>query len=362
MTVPQEIIWELDDHTRAKHEILRRYLGAWFGIIGDRAPNIVYIDGFCGPGRYENGEIGSPIIALREAIKHSDRLSNNQVIFIFVDEDPERIAHLRRELQGFPHRENFSIHTIAGQFERELSKLLDDLTAEGARLAPTFALVDPFGFKGIPFNLVRRLLTEQSTEVFVNVMVDSLNRWLTHPDAKIRQHIVELFGTEEVLTIAQGSGNRVAALRALYQKQLSECARFVRYFEMRNRRDRVIYYLFFAGNHPLGHVKMKEAFWKVDSASGFRFSDATNPHQLVMFETDETSKLAADLLAKFVGQRIPVERVLEYVENQTAFIAKQMREALKRLENEGQLVVEELKLNGKKRRRGTFPRDAVVQF
>lgn len=56
MTVPKETIWPLDPHTLAKHEILRRYLEAWFPIVGRYSHRIVYIDGFAGPGRYAGGE------------------------------------------------------------------------------------------------------------------------------------------------------------------------------------------------------------------------------------------------------------------------------------------------------------------
>jgi len=194
------------------------------------------------------------------------------------------------------------------------------------------------------------------------VMVDAINRFLEHPDLQTRQHIVELFGTQRVLQIAQRPCNRIAELRLLYQEQLSTCARFVRYFEMRDRHNRTIYYLFFASNHPLGHVKIKEAFWKIDPSSGFRFSDATNPNQLVLFEVDETSKLTTDLTKAFANQRVTVEEIIKYVEDETPFITTHMRRALRLLEEENKITVAEYKLNGKKRRKNTYPKDAVVEF
>jgi len=362
MTIPQHTIWEIEPHTLAKHEILRRYLGAWFPILSTHNRKVVYIDGFCGPGRYKGGEVGSPIIALREALKHSKRLDNNQVAFLFMDERDDRIAHLKGELQKFPIPSNFFVQAEAGQFEHKLGKLLNNLEAEGLRLAPTFAFIDPFGFKGLSFDLVRRLLINSKTEVFVNVMVDAVNRFLEHPDQQTRQHIVDLFGTKQVLKIAQRPCNRVIELRLLYQKQLSKHARFVRYFEMRNCHGRTIYCLFFASNHPLGHVKMKEAFWKVDTSSGLCFSDATNPNQLVLFEIDGTPELAGDLLRFFGGQRVSVEQVKKYVEDATPFVATHMRGALRSLEDEKQITVGEFKLNGKKRRRNTYPKDVVIDF
>ncbi len=64
------VTWSIPPHTRAKHEILRYYLGAWFPILATIQHRLLYIDGFAGPGEYEGGEDGSPIIALKVAKDH----------------------------------------------------------------------------------------------------------------------------------------------------------------------------------------------------------------------------------------------------------------------------------------------------
>lgn len=71
-----KMYWEKPKaHTKAKLELLGHYLGAWFGILAN-APNangthrfdeIAYLDGFCGRGEYEDGQEGSPLIAVRFA-------------------------------------------------------------------------------------------------------------------------------------------------------------------------------------------------------------------------------------------------------------------------------------------------------
>lgn len=86
MAPPQTKLWKIDPHTKAKHEILRRYLGAWFGILGQKIPRIVYIDGFCGPGEYECGEPGSPLIALQQATPLATKCQNTEFVFIFIDD------------------------------------------------------------------------------------------------------------------------------------------------------------------------------------------------------------------------------------------------------------------------------------
>ena len=113
-------------------------------------------------------------------------------------------------------------------------------------------------------------------------MVDSINRWLTHPEEGVRNHIIQTFGAEEAIDIAFGAGDRPTALKNLYQRQLQKAARFVRYFEMRDRADRVVH-LFFATNNALGHTKMKESIWKDDPFADFTLCDGAMPDQLVEF-------------------------------------------------------------------------------
>jgi three-Cys-motif partner protein len=51
MAAPTSALPPLDEHSAAKHRILRAYLVAWLQIIADRNEKLVLIDGFAGPGR-----------------------------------------------------------------------------------------------------------------------------------------------------------------------------------------------------------------------------------------------------------------------------------------------------------------------
>ena len=59
--MPEPVLWPLDDHTRAKHRVLRAYLDQWLPIMGQQAlkvhragaanpPRLLLVDGFAGPG------------------------------------------------------------------------------------------------------------------------------------------------------------------------------------------------------------------------------------------------------------------------------------------------------------------------
>jgi hypothetical protein len=61
MTVPNETVWALDAHTAAKHEILRRYLEAWFPILSSYRQQIVKLTGQSGIPRDKSDRYSCPL-------------------------------------------------------------------------------------------------------------------------------------------------------------------------------------------------------------------------------------------------------------------------------------------------------------
>ena len=128
-----------------------------------------------------------------------------------------------------------------------------------------------------------------------------------------RAHMEQLLDSDDLDTIVSGVGSRKDRIRDHYQAKLSTVAKFVRYFEMRNEQDRVIYYLFFAGNHRTGHYKMKDSFWAVDQTGRFRFSDATSRSQPVLFDLDPAPQLVPILESEFAGRVVSGKEVTRFV-------------------------------------------------
>jgi three-Cys-motif partner protein len=146
-------MWSIDPHTQAKHEILRNYLKAWFPILATTSRRIIYLDGFAGPGIYRDGEEGSPIIALRTAKDHILRERfRAEIIFWFIEKDSRRATKLEEVLRDyFPSLPNKIMYEVEGaEFAPTLGSVLDEMEEKDARLAPTFAFLDPFGFSGLP--------------------------------------------------------------------------------------------------------------------------------------------------------------------------------------------------------------------
>src|SRR6201995_236991 len=99
---PKDTRWEGKGRTEAKHRVLTEYLGAWIPIWGQQrwVHDLVLIDGFAGPGRYDAGEPGSPLLMLDAFEEHRDRDRLNDVTahFFFIEKDGKRVESLRREI------------------------------------------------------------------------------------------------------------------------------------------------------------------------------------------------------------------------------------------------------------------------
>ena len=108
---------------------------------------------------------------------------------------------------------------------------------------------------------------------------------------------------------------------------------------------------------------MKEAMWRVDPDGEYRFSDATNPDQAVLFESNVTPILIDQLRAQFKGRgAITCLELRRFVENKTPFLKKHMTSALRQEEACARIAVDTIKIDGKIRRANTYPDEARLRI
>ncbi len=339
--------WDLAPHTAAKLAILGAYLRAWFPILsrGRNFDRIIYIDGFAGPGRYKQGEDGSPIVALKAALGAMGGPVRLPFEFHFVERRRRMVAALNANIAHLrEHRvipSSVEIHVHAGLlFEDAYQQHIRPRLLAHPR-APAFALVDPFGWTGLPMHILTDLIKRPSTEVLVNFMFEEINRFLNHPDQ--HDNFDELFACPDWRRGYELAGaTRKKFIHDLYRDQLRRAAgaRYVRSFEMRNARDVSDYFLYFAStsNNRLGLAKMKEAMWKVDPGGGYSFSDATNFDQAVLFQPEPDRRELRRLIAeRFAGRRATVNQVELFVLEYTPFHAQHYRKVLAAMEGDGGL-------------------------
>jgi hypothetical protein len=363
MAAPETTLWSMDRHTQAKHEILRRYLEAWFPILSNQCRRVRIIDGFAGPGEYKDGSNGSPLITLDVLLTHNYApIRKTGIELIFIEKDPQRSQHLQRLLKLKQQQQPFPLKwqckVLTGDFIEQMRPIVATMETQRYDTIPTLVFVDPFGFSQSPFHIIQRLMTFPMCEVLINFMAEEINRFLTVSSQK--QNFNQLFGTDMWCDIAQSSTTpkeRMSKIHDLYRQQLIKKAgaTYVRSFEMKNKKNRTDYFLYFATKSIEGLKVMKQAMWKVDSTGAFEFSDCTNPYQPFLISQPHDENLQQLLVRHFKGQAVTPKEIFTYVLVETPYY-KYKANALKPLEQVDSIRVRSTKPN---RRRYTYPDDTT---
>lgn len=359
----EDTTWLLDNHTAAKHVILKKYLSAWLPKLTRYNGRVLICDGFAGPGIYSKGEDGSPVIALRTFLDHSYREKMSaEIKYIFIESDKSRHDSLCQVIEEIGVPEEIDVTVIHDKYEQAFGNILDYLDEEDSKLAPTFAFIDPFGVSGVPLEIINRLMAHGSCEVLITFMVSYIHRFLSRPEFEF--HCDQLFGCEDWRAANELRGqDRESFLRGLYQRQLESSqsgvgAKYVRFFTMKDSRNKTIYDLFFATNHRSGIDAMKDAMWNVDQTGAYSYSDATDPDQVTLFSSDpDWDQLFDMLVTKFGGQSIAWPDVEEAVRRTPFRILKRPFQAEAKRENSRLNIV-----HPEGKRRGTLNEHTVIRF
>lgn len=355
-------IWEIEPHTEAKHAILRKYLDAWLPIMTRWNGRVLYIDGFAGPGEYIGGKDGSPIIAIKSVLEHKANI-RSEITMIFIEADKDRCEYLKQKVGSLKIPSNIKTESICAKFDETLTEIFNYMDEQKTRLAPAFVFIDPFGFTGFPFTLIKKINENPKCEVLITFMFEEINRFIA--DNKLWDSLTATFGTDgwkQAISV-KDSKKREELLHNIYKEQLERGIgiKFVRSFKMVNKINKTDYFLFFGTNNITGLKKIKEAMWKIDKSGAFQFSDVTyNPNQPVLFEPEPNFTLLKKILLKeFKGKSISITELENFILTQTPFRETHYKK---------QILAPMEKLSGikirceRKRRKYTYPSYCIIEF
>jgi three-Cys-motif partner protein len=359
------VVWHAEQHTLVKHAILKRYLDAWIPILSRQArrvkranQEILFIDGFAGPGEYENGEPGSPVIALTAALQHSVDFPV-PIRFLFIEGDQERFERLQIVLERYRKQlqESTAVRLSVprqGECNAVLNEMLDQQERLGTHFGPALAFLDQFGYSAVSMQLIQRVLAFPQCEVFSYLDYHGMNRWIGDP-SKAVSFDRAWGGSEWREAINLSESDRRVRLLGSYKNALRTRAKvkYVCDFSMFDKNNKPLYWLIFSTNNLRGLEEMKRAMWKADETGGFKFSDKNHPDQLTLLNQEfDQGWLAEELGRKFAGKTMTVAQVREFVLTETPCYL--FKVALKSLELRKDPVIRVVACP-EKRRPGTFP-------
>lgn len=170
MTQNREHFAEFEEHTRLKHLVLEKYLGAWGNKLllwqGSRG-RVWFVDAFAGEGVDGSGRPGSPVIAARIADETTNSLRSKvgkeSVAFnvLAFERDRRRVEKLKAALASFmsgPDPRAVVRHgTLAERIDNFMAYVGND---------PSLFFLDPFGVQGLIADLLPKALRGPSNEIF----------------------------------------------------------------------------------------------------------------------------------------------------------------------------------------------------
>ncbi len=368
MSLPKDTLWKLNPHTKGKHLVLRNYLQAWFPILASVNKRITFIDGFAGPGEYQDNEPGSPLIALNTLREHGHlEKIGAEIRFIFIEAKSDRAEHLGKLIDTLRPElpKNVFVDVYHAEFSDQLQSMfryLDEQElGQDKQFAPTFLMIDPFGVKGVPMSVVTKLLAFRSCEVYVSLMYEAINRHLNTPEYE--EHMDELFGFPEWRKANEFpvSNARRSYIHDLYRDRLKSAgARYVTHFKL-YEGNRHVYSIFFGTNHLKGCERMKQAIWKVVPFGNFAFREGDSG--LGLFGNEPNTEPLQEQLRNHFGLESPVriETLLDFMRSDaTQFHPGHLKsKTLRPMEAAGKLEI----VNSKpSRRKFTYPDGTMIRF
>lgn len=351
-----------------KTALVENYFKAWTGIMLNNLKNlgkdrIAYVDLFCGPGRYNDGTVSTPIKVLEQAVR-DDRLSNH-LVTLFNDKDSSYCESLKGEIEKIPNISRLRYKPKI--YNKEVGDQIARLFQE-THLVPTLFFIDPWGYKGLSLTLVQGLLKDWGSDGIFFFNYNRVNPALSNLSVKPRMDA--LFGEERAARLFKtleplGPLDRELTIVEELTESLGEIgARFVLPFRFKNRDGkRTTHYLIFLSKHFKGYEKMKETMarqsQKQQGVASFEYIPATEQYQMLFQFSRPLDDLGDMLLQCCAGKSLTMKEIYILHNEGTPYVEKNYKDILKRLEADGKIVANP---PYSQRRKNTFGPEVIVTF
>lgn len=339
------------EQSQVKSLIVSKYFWAWAKVIlatakrNRRTPKLAYIDLFAGPGRYKDGTKSTPIMILEKVVL--DERLRNSLVTIFNDSNREYFNSLKstideikriKDLRYQPQILNEEIHEKTVNHFKEI------------KLIPTLFFIDPWGYKGLTFNLINSVIKDWGCDCIFFFNYNRINMGLNN--VVVKNHIDSLFGIQRAEDLRKRIENlsseqrELLILEELTQALIEMGAKFTLPFVFKSERGtRTSHHLIFVSKNFKGYEIMKEIMAKESSSAdqevpsfGYNPADINTP---LLFELSRPlDDLGEMLLKEFAGKEMTMREI--YISHNVGkpYIEKNYKSILRKLEKEQKIVVD----------------------
>jgi three-Cys-motif partner protein len=278
----------IQQHSIAKHEILRAYLSAYIRTLLSN-PNrdefrLVLIDGFAGGGTYQHADshqtvLGSPFIMLEAAqeaaaIINAPRRNHVEldIDFFFIEKDVAAATCLRGALmeRGYGPSIGKNVFVFNSEFEANVDPLIEHVRRKMPRSSRAIFLLDQYGYTDVPAEQIARIIRSlPGSEIILTFAVDALLNYFSE-NSTLSQRLLQKVGVPNVLRgrsfedIKQNDKDwRLFVQSCLWQELVEQCqAHYYTLFFIRSSHGHGDYWLIHFSQRARARDVMTRIHWE----------------------------------------------------------------------------------------------------
>lgn len=222
-----------------KISIILNYFDYWLKK-NSKAEELYYVDLFCGPGVYDNGEKSTPILILEKILKNKKVAGKFNIIFN--DKNKNYINKLEKEVLQLGNIARLGSIKFSSQ-EVGKTSLFPNLDNKHG-----FVILDPWGYKGLSSNRIKNLVKNKNVELVFLFSFNQLYRFLKFKG--IDHHLLNLFSKKSLKhvrkKIEQVENKETFLLENLMENMVDKNGNYLCYrfkFENQNKTSHFLIFL-----------------------------------------------------------------------------------------------------------------------
>jgi len=295
------------EHSQAKLEFYKNYLAQYLVVLlNDQYTHAINIyDIFCGIGIYEDGNEGSPIIAIKIIEELLNKYYKN-INLTINDMDTSKVNFVKKYIDE-NHRNRCELKTY-NLDAIEMLKIINKKIYNSRKGIKNLIFIDPYGYKEIYKQNILDIMNSKNSEIIIFLPISQMYRFsksaLKDKENKSYKHLRRFI--EEFFEKGHPIYQETYTNQLQYIEYIKEAFSFhekfysASYYISRQKKD--YYALFFITNHIYGLEKILETKWKLDNLCGKGFKKTQR--QTSLFSEVDKEEEKEDCFNKFKSSLI----------------------------------------------------------
>jgi three-Cys-motif partner protein len=341
--------------SRTKAQIVAKYFPQYCKIISAKHKSeIRYLDLFAGPGKYEDGNLSTPLLLAGLCAKDSELSQKVRLLF----NDKEYSTQLEVNFNEQFSEDSFKIKPrfgkeIVGE-SAAINQHLSKVNNSKVNPTPTLLFFDPWGYKGIDTIILSKFLANWANEIFLFVNVKRIHA--ATENQKFEDLMLSLFPTT-IATIRKDRKYKATVqervklivdnLEAEFRKAINGPLYYTAFKFLEEDSNATSHFIVHLTKHSKGYELVKQVYHDYDNIGAtlekdnvytFDAKKMNLPYGSTLnFGDPNITTLAIQLHEEYKGKKLSARALFDEHQVKTKYSHTHYARALRQLVNKGAL-------------------------